>query len=29
VGESVSDTFGDLSVYGILAQIIPSGKWGK
>lgn len=29
VGESVADTFGDLSVYGILAQIIPSGKWGK
>lgn len=29
VGESVADTFGDLSVYGILAQIIPSGKWGN
>lgn len=29
VGESVTDTFSDLSVYGILAQIIPSGKWAK
>jgi hypothetical protein len=29
VGDSVTDTFSDLSVYGILAQIIPSGKWAK
>jgi hypothetical protein len=29
VKESVEDTFGDLSVYGILAQIITSGKWAK
>ncbi len=29
VGESVSDTFSDMSIYGILARIVPSGKWGK
>jgi hypothetical protein len=29
VGESVNDTYQDLSVYGILAQIIKNGKWGK
>jgi hypothetical protein len=29
VGESSIDTFQDLSVYGILAQIVTSGKWGK
>ena len=29
VNESTSDAFQDMSVYGILAQIIPSGKWGK
>ena len=29
VGESAQDSFQDLSVYGILAQIITSGKWGK
>ena len=29
VGESVEDTYRDLSVYGILAQIVKSGKWGK
>lgn len=29
VGESVSDTFQDLSVYGIIAQIVSRGKWAK
>lgn len=29
VGETVEDTYRDLSVYGILAQIVKSGKWGK
>ncbi len=29
VGESSADSFGDLSVYGIIAQIIQRGKWGK
>lgn len=29
VGESVADTFQDLSVYGIIAQIVQRGKWGK
>ena len=29
VGESVKDTFQDLSVYGIIAQIVSSKKWGK
>ena len=29
VGESVQDTFADLSVYGIIAQIVRNGKWGK
>lgn len=29
VGESSQDSFQDLSVYGILAQIVTSGKWGK
>jgi bisphosphoglycerate-dependent phosphoglycerate mutase len=29
VGESVQDTFQDLSVYGIIAQIVQNGKWGK
>ena len=29
VKESVEDTFNDLSVYGILARIVTSGKWGK
>lgn len=29
VKESVEDTFNDLSVYGILAQIVTSGKWSK
>lgn len=29
VGESISDTYQDLSVYGIIAQIVQRGKWGK
>jgi hypothetical protein len=29
VGESVMDTYSDLSVYGIIAQIVVKGKWGK
>ena len=29
VGESVADTFMDLSVYGIIALIVSRGKWGK
>jgi hypothetical protein len=29
VGESLDDTFKDVSVYGIIAQLVKSGKWGK
>jgi hypothetical protein len=29
VGESVDDTFQDISVYGIIAQIVKRKKWGK
>lgn len=29
VGESVQDTYQDLSVYAILAQLVKNGKWGK
>lgn len=29
VGESVEDTYLDLSVYGIIAQIVKRGKWAK
>lgn len=29
VGESSMDTFQDLSVYAVLAQIVTSGKWAK
>jgi hypothetical protein len=29
VGETVTDTFQDLSVYGIISQIVSRGKWGK
>jgi hypothetical protein len=29
VGESIQDTFADLSVYGIIAQLVQNGKWGK
>lgn len=29
VGESITDTYQDLSVYAIIAQIVKNGKWGK
>jgi hypothetical protein len=29
VGESVIDTYADLSIYGIISQIVSKGKWGK
>ena len=29
VGESVQDTYQDLSVYGIIAQLVQRGKWSK
>lgn len=29
VGESIQDTYQDLSVYGIIAQIVSNKKWGK
>ena len=29
VGETVNDTYQDLSVYNIIAQIVIRGKWGK
>lgn len=29
VGESVQDSFQDLSVYGIIAQIVINNKWAK
>jgi len=29
VGESVDDTYQDLSVYGVIAQIVKRKKWGK
>lgn len=29
VGESCEDTFQDLSVYGIIAQLVSNGKWAK
>ena len=29
VGEASEDTFQDLSVYGIIAQLVASGKWAK
>jgi hypothetical protein len=29
VGEAISDTFQDLSVYGIIAQIVQRKKWAK
>jgi hypothetical protein len=28
VGESIDDTYQDLSVYGIIAQIVKRQKWG-
>lgn len=29
VGESVQDTYSDLSVYAVIAQIVSRGKWAK
>jgi hypothetical protein len=29
VGEAVEDTFQDLSVYGIISQLVSRGKWAK
>ncbi len=29
VGETVEDTYQDLSVYGVIAQIVTRGKWAK
>ena len=29
VGESINDTYMDLSVYGIIAQIVSNKKWAK
>ena len=29
IGESCEDTFQDLSVYGIIAQLVANGKWAK
>jgi hypothetical protein len=29
VGEPIQDTYEDLSVYGIIAQIVQRKKWGK
>lgn len=29
VGESIQDTYEDLSVYGVIAQIVKRGIWGK
>ena len=29
VGENIQDTYEDLSVYGIISQIVQRGKWAK
>jgi hypothetical protein len=29
VGEAIEDTYQDLSVYGIISQVVSRGKWGK
>jgi hypothetical protein len=29
VGEAVDDTYQDLSVYAVIAQLVKNGKWGK
>ena len=29
VGEAIQDTYEDLSVYGIIAQLVQRGKWAK
>lgn len=29
VGEAIEDTFQDLSVYGVICQLVNRGKWAK
>jgi hypothetical protein len=29
VGESIGDTYQDLAVYGVIAQLVQRGKWAK
>lgn len=29
VGESISDTYEDLAVYSVIAQLVQRGKWAK
>ena len=29
VGENIQDTYEDLSVYGIISQLVQRGKWAK
>ena len=29
VGEAIDDTYQDLSVYGVIAQLVSRGKWAK
>ena len=29
VGENIQDTYQDLSVYGVISQIVQRNKWGK
>lgn len=29
VGESIQDTYEDLTIYGIIAQLVQRGKWAK
>jgi hypothetical protein len=29
VGESIQDTYEDLSIYGIISQLVQRKKWGK
>mgnify|MGYP003631992432 CR=1 FL=1 len=29
VGETIQDTYEDLSVYGIISQLVQRGKWAK
>jgi hypothetical protein len=29
VGENIQDTYEDLSIYGIISQLVQRGRWGK
>ena len=29
VGENIQDTYQDLSIYGIISQLVQRGKWSK